>query len=57
MERLPKISIVIPSYNQARFLAGALDSLATQNYPNLEVIVVDGASTDGTVDLLKQEAI
>lgn len=54
MKSLPKISIVIPSYNQCQFLAGALDSLASQSYPNLEVIVVDGASTDGTVDLLRQ---
>ena len=54
MESFPKISIVIPSYNQAGFLLGALDSLASQNYPNLEVIVIDGASTDGTVELLKQ---
>jgi glycosyltransferase involved in cell wall biosynthesis len=54
MQPLPKISIVISSYNRCHFLAGALDSLAAQNYPNLEVIVIDGASNDGTVDLLKQ---
>ncbi len=53
MSILPKISIVIPSFNQVKFLSRALDSLAQQNYPNLEVIVVDGASTDGTVDLLR----
>ncbi len=51
MNSLPKLSIVIPSYNQAGFLAGALDSLAAQKYPNLEVIVIDGGSTDGTVEL------
>ena len=50
---LPKISIVIPSHNQAVFLQQALDSLTNQEYPELEVIVIDGASTDGTVDLLK----
>jgi glycosyltransferase involved in cell wall biosynthesis len=53
MKFLPKITIIIPSYNQVSFLTRALDSLANQEYPNLEVIVVDGGSTDGTVDLLK----
>jgi glycosyltransferase involved in cell wall biosynthesis len=51
---LPKLSIIIPSYNQRDFLANALNSLARQDYPNLEVILVDGASTDGTVELLKR---
>lgn len=50
---LPKISIVIPSYNQVQFLRKALDSLRGQEYPHLEVIVVDGASTDQTVELLR----
>ncbi len=53
---LPRISIVVPSCNQAAFLAGALDSLAAQDYPDLEVIVVDGASADGTVELLRRRA-
>ena len=51
---LPRISIVIASRNQAGFLRSALDSLAAQDYPDLEVVVVDGASTDGTVELLQQ---
>jgi len=51
--RLPRISVVIPSLNQAVFLERALDSLAAQDYPDLEVIVVDGGSTDGTVRLLE----
>jgi glycosyltransferase involved in cell wall biosynthesis len=53
MKPLPKLSVIIPSYNQRDFLAKALDSLACQDYPNLEVIVVDGASRDGTVELLQ----
>lgn len=49
---LPLISIVTPSYNQAAFLRKTLDSVLDQNYPNLETIVIDGASTDGSVDIL-----
>ena len=49
----PRVSIILPSYNQAAFLERALDSLNNQYYPKLEVIVIDSASTDGTVDLLK----
>lgn len=56
MKVFPKISIVISSYNRADFLVGALDSLAVQNYQDLEVIVIDGASTDGTIELLRQRA-
>lgn len=48
----PRLSIVIPSFNQAGFLGRALDSLARQDYPGLEVIVVDGQSTDATVEVL-----
>lgn len=49
----PMISAVMPSYNQAKYLREALDSILSQNYPNLEVIVMDGGSTDGSVDILK----
>lgn len=47
------ISVVMPSYQQARFLREALDSILSQNYPHLEVVVVDGGSTDGSVDILQ----
>ncbi len=50
---LPSISAVLPTYNQAGYIRQALDSVLMQNYPNLEIIVVDGLSTDGTVDILK----
>lgn len=53
MQPLPKISIIIPSYNQMGFLANVLDSLVKQEYPHLEVIVVDGGSQDETVAVLK----
>ena len=51
--RLPPITVVMPSYQQAQFLKEALDSILSQNYPKLELIVVDGGSTDGSVEILK----
>jgi hypothetical protein len=50
------ISIVTPSYNQAEFLPAALDSVLGQNYPNLEYIVLDGGSTDGSVEIIERYA-
>lgn len=43
----PRVSIVIPCYNQARYLGEALESLAAQDHPTLEIVVVDDGSTDG----------
>lgn len=53
MAQLPRLSIVIPTRNRAGYLKRGLDRLSECDYPNLEIIVVDGASTDGTVDLLR----
>ena len=49
-----KISIITPSYNQSRFLEKNLKSVANQEYSNVEHIVIDGGSTDDTVDLLER---
>jgi len=51
--RLPCISVVIPSYNQARFIRRTLQSVIAQGYPEIEVIVVDGGSTDGSWEIIK----
>ena len=49
---LPLVSIVTPVLNGARFLPQALDSVRRQAYPRVEHIVIDGGSTDGTVEIL-----
>lgn len=48
-----KISIIIPSYNQGQFLAETLQSVVDQNYDNVEIIVMDGGSTDNSVEVIK----
>lgn len=52
----PRISIVVPTRNQGQFIADTLESILRQGYPNLELIVADGASTDHTPDILRRYA-
>lgn len=52
--RLPTVSIVTPSYNHGQFIEETLASVRRQDYPNLEHIVVDGGSTDSTLDILRR---
>ncbi len=50
----PLVSIVTPCFNAARFLAEAVESVLSQDYPSIEYIVADGGSTDGTLDILER---
>jgi len=53
-KNLEKISIVMPSYNQVDFIEQSILSVLNQNYPNIELIIIDGGSTDGTVEIIKK---
>ena len=50
----PRISIVTPNYNYGHFIEETIRSILLQGYPNLEYIIIDGASTDNSIEIIKK---
>ena len=50
----PKISVVIPSFNQGAYIEETILSIINQEYPNVEIIIIDGGSTDSTISIIKK---
>ena len=54
IKKYPRITIVTPSFNQDEYLRETIESILNQNYPNLEYIVIDGGSTDKSVEIIRE---
>lgn len=54
MEQKPLVSVIMPCYNMERFISDTIDSVRRQTYPHWELLIVDDASTDGTVGIVKK---
>jgi len=54
MERFPKVTVIIPVKNRSRIIRRCLDGVLAEKYPNLEILVIDGGSIDGTLEIIRE---